>query len=461
MAGSLSSILSIARSALLSHQKSVSVASHNVANASTEGYSRQRAHLEPGPVLVTPQGGFGTGVHVVDVQRLRDTLLDANFRDQSSLHAGFEQRLTTLSEIEDVLAEPSPTGLAAALDAFWAAWGDLANNPINSTARLAVRDRANALIDAFRRIDGGLARAERDTVARLSGMTGRLNEVSARIADLNRQIAAAEAGGQTAGDLRDQRDGATDRLAELIPVHVVERGDGQTGVYAAGLALVDGAYAKSLTVTTGSSYALAISGGGPSISTAGAGRVGAALDLLNGDLPAYRQRLDDLAAGLAGAVNAVHQTGTNAAGNTGIDVFDPAGLSARTLALSAAVTADAGAIAAGTPDGAGLYQAGANDVALAMAQLRDAPQAALGGVSFGAHYGDFTTDLGLAVSSAEGSARAHEAIRHQADVRRSEVSGVSIDEEMIDLMRFQQAFAAASRLVTVADEMIQSVLRMV
>lgn len=185
------------------------------------------------------------------------------------------------------------------------------------------------------------------------------------------------------------------------------------------------------------------------------------MDLLNVDIPAYRQQLDDFAAGLVGAVNTVHQTGTNAAGNTAVDFFDAVGVTARSIDLSATVRADAQAIAAGTPDGAGSYQAGENDVALALGQLRDASQAALGGVSFGTHYGNFVTGIGADVSAAGSSMNAHDSIRSQSDIRRSSVSGVSIDEEMINLMRFQQAFSAAARLITTADEMMQTVVSMV
>ena len=454
------SILSIARTALLSSQKAVQVTSHNIANASTEGYTRQRADLVSTPPLVLPDGTYGTGVQVMDVERLRHGLLDGNFREQAALESGFQKRLLTLSEIEDVLAEPTDAGLAYALDNFWAGWSDLSNDPSDSSARIALRDRTRALVDAFRRMDGGFASAEAVTLQRLDGYVRHVNDLTSKIASLNQQIVSAEASGKTAGDLRDQRDLLTDQLAEHVPIHVVERGDGATGVYAAGLAIVDGAFAKTLSATGGPPYGVAVTGG-PAITSAGTGTIGASLDLLNVDLPAFRQQLDDLAAGLVTEVNALHQTGTNPAGNTGLDFFDPAGVTARTIDLTSAILTDAQTIAAGTPDGAGLYQAGENDVALAMSQLRGAPQATLGGASFGSHYGDLVTSIGVEVASARSSMQAHEAIRFQADMRRSEVSGVSIDEEMINLMRFQTAYEAAARLVTTADEMMQSILAMV
>lgn len=461
MAGSLSGILSIARSALLTHQRSVSVASHNISNANTEGYSRQRAELSPGAALRYPFGAIGTGVQIAGIERARDVLLDRSVRDQTSLAAGAEQRFQTLRPIEDVFAEPTDAGLSASLDAFWSAWGDLSNDPTNSGARVQVRHAAQAVTGVFARLDGGFDDATLRGVDSMRLQVQEVNRITSEIAAINKQVVDVEAGGATANDLRDQRDLLTDKLAEFVPVNVVERSDGSTGVYLNGTSIVDSGVARPLTLTSvAGTYQLELPSGA-AVPTSGSGSIGANLDLVNNEIPALRQRIDSLASAFVGSVNTLHQTGTNPLGNTGVDFFDPAGTTARTIAVSSAVLADAQEIAAGTPDGLGQYQAGQNDIAIGMSQMRDATQGALAGQTFSAFYGDVVVDVGLAVSNAQSSLEAHDTARLQADARRAEVSGVSVDEELVDLMRFQQAFEAAARLVNTADEMIQTVLAMV
>lgn len=460
MSGSLSGILSISRTALLAHQRSVATASHNIANANTPGYSRQRVDLASNIPQVWPQWVIGRGVHVESVERARDGLLDVAVRNNTTLAAGFGQRSTSLERIEGALAEPTDAGLAASLDAFWASWSDLSNNPGSAAARIQVAEKGQALASAFHRVDAGIDEARQLAQARLQTDLAAVNDLAGRIAQLNLQIIDTEAGAATANDLRDQRDLLTDELAQYVPVQVVERQAGDTGVYVEGLALVDGSRARALSLSvSGTTFQITTPGGG--VLSATTGKLGAATQLLNGDLATFRADLDSLAAGLVSAVHTVHQTGTNPNGNTGVDFFDPAGVTARDIGLSAAVLADNQEIAAGTPDGAGAYQAGQNDVALALGALRDVPQAALGGRTFNDRYGEFVADIGLAVATAQTGVDAHDALRHQAEGRRAEISGVSVDEELVDLMRFQQAYTAAARLVNTADEMIQTVLNMV
>ena len=127
------------------------------------------------------------------------------------------------------------------------------------------------------------------------------------------------------------------------------------------------------------------------------------------------------------------------------------------MALSVDAQASSRAVAAGTPDGTGAYRAGANDVALAIGGLRDAPIAALGGTP-GEHVRGLVSSIGMAVRSSSDAAQVHQTLADQADVRRMSLSGVSVDEELVQMIQFQTAYQAAARVVTVADEMPQSLL---
>lgn len=461
MSGTLSGILSVARSGLLASQRAVGVASNNIANANTPGYSRERIDLVTGDPVQLANILVGTGVRVADIERLRDGLLDIAYRDASSAAGGHGERLFTLEGVEAALAEPGDTGLGAALDRFWSAWSDLSNDPTSTAARLSVRVAGQEVAASFGRIANSIDTARALAADRLNGTVGDLNTLTARIADLNTQIVAAEAGGGTAGALRDQLDLAVDQVAQITGIQVVPRPDGTTAVHMNGSALVDGGVARPLSVTsTGATLALALPSGAAVTPTAD-GALGVLLNSINVELPGLTTDLDALASTVVSAVNTLHQTGTNPNGNTGVDFFDPAGVTGRTIAVSAAIVADVNEIAAGTPDGSGAYQAGENDVALAMAAIRDQAQPALGGISITAGYTNYVSDIGSRVSTARSSQQVQESLQFQADVRRSEVSGVSIDEEMVDLIRFQAAYAASARMVTVADDMMSTLLSMV
>jgi flagellar hook-associated protein 1 FlgK len=270
---------------------------------------------------------------------------------------------------------------------------------------------------------------------------------------------AAESGGTTAGDLRNERGRRLDELATLIPITVTQREFGAVGVLSAGVSLVDGAESYPLEIrNNGGALGVAVTTQTGTLTDLG-GSVGGMLQVLNTDIPGYRGRLDALAEALVSEVNALHQTGRNPDGNTGVDFFAPAGINASSIALSADVVASTGAIAAGTEDTNGSYQSGANDVAIALAGLRNTADPALG-AEYGEYLAELVFDVGHDVRSSTSAAEAHTTLANQADIQRQAVSGVSIDEEMIRMIQFQAAYQAAARVVTTADEMIQTLLNM-
>jgi flagellar hook-associated protein 1 FlgK len=461
MSRPIGSILSVARSALSAHRKAIEVVSHNVSNSATEGYSRQRADLVTGPPAVMPDGVFGSGVRIADVSRARDAVLDRSFRREAGISAGADERLELLSRAEEILNEPTGDGIASDLDAFWSAWSDVANDPTLPTARTNLKSAASTLTRslnlASERLDGIRDTAELRISDRVDEANSRLEE----IASLNEKIVAAEAGGHTAGDLRDARDLALDELASLVSSQAVEEENGAVRVFVGGAAVVDGAEAGQLEerIAASGDLELGVVGRARPIADPG-GALGALVGLRNQELPGIRGRLDQVASELVSRVNAVHDTGVNPAGATGVDFFDPAGTTAGTISLSAAVEADAGAIAAGTGDGAGTYLPGSTDVALELAGFRDTAQGPPLDASFGDAYAEFVGEVGRQAAAASRESEASANLQAQAETRRQRVSGVSTDEEMLDLIRHQQAFQAAARLVTTADEMVRSVLTM-
>ncbi|MEQ1856950.1 MAG: flagellar hook-associated protein FlgK [Longimicrobiales bacterium] len=462
MSAPLSGILSNAKSGLLAHQLALQVTSHNLANATTEGYSRQRAELVPGTPLLTTQGLLGTGVRVADITRARDSVLDSVFRRESSLYHGLTAQHDALLGVELSLGEPGPTSLGATLGAFWDSWSDLANDPISSTARVAVVARGNQLVEHFHRVDAALDAFRTQMVDKLQTSLAEINRIVGEVADLNARIASASAVGVSAPDLEDRQDALIDELARYVPVVVTARTQGGVGVSVEGISVVEGSTHQTLSASAvGGIWSVATSGG--LVPPIAAGEVGGALKVLNDDFAVLRAGLDRLAQGIVERVNGIHATGTNSLGATGVRFFDdfgnPATVTARTFSLDAAILADNRAVSAGTPDGTGAYQAGENDVALALAGLRyDTAGGVLAGTSVDDAYRDLATALSVSVASSREALETHETLVAAARERRESVSGVTTDEELIHVVQIQAAFAAASRLVSTVDEMYETLL---
>ena len=485
---SFGSILSIARTAIAAHQTAVQVVSQNIANAETEGYSRQRPDL----VARNPQrfgyGSIGTGVEVQNVVRLRNTLLDASYRNESAHAESYALRRDVLSRIEAIFGEPSEQALSGALDRFWSSWSDLANNPGSPSAQAVVRQRGTDLAATLNGFASRLNEVEASTRAQLSSSVDEVNRLTVQLAALNTQITTAEVDGHQAPDLRDARDRIADQLVKVAGGRVVPQSNGTLAFLIGGTSIVDNANARPVEIRAAVPPTLGLVGSNDPFPQLD-GAFGSAVTLLSKDIPEIRAKLDTLARGLVNGVNYLHQSGWTAAGDalgganwnpltppTGsrVNFFNPANTTAGSIAISAEVSANAGVVAAGTTQNA----PGDNSLALALGALRDgsgiaALQTAMGAATFASQVGltggatfndsfrDTVTNVGMSVRAAEDSAEVHQTLASQAEMRRSSVSGVSVDEELTLLLRHQQAFQAASRLVRTADELAQTLIEMV
>jgi len=453
----LSSLLSIARSALITHQRAIDTTGHNIANASTEGYSRQRLNQSALTPLQTPLGQLGRGVGADGVTRLRNQILDATYRRQHGELGSFTTLRDMLGNIESVFGEPSDLGLGAGIDQLFSAFGDLANDPAGRTPRQLVRQAADSLTARFRTADQRLGELSAEALTRMEGILSEVNAIGREVADLNVQIRAGSSGERAAPDLMDRRDLLVDRLSGFLGVRVVDRGDGTIGILAGDAMIVDAAEFVPLELRSlgQGAYGVAASGMSGLLDLQG-GELDALTELSTTTIPGVRSRLDQLAAGIVAEVNALHRGGRTLAGATGVDFFDPAGTTALGFALSQAVALTPDNIAAGASGGAG-----DNSVALALAALRTSATASFGGDTIGVAYQRLVSDIGVALRDASQRQEAQEVIVHHTDTLRQSVSGVSIDEELTHMITQQNAFAAAARLVSVADEMMQDVLGMV
>lgn len=454
---SLTSLLSIARSALLTHQKAVDTTGHNIANASTPGYTRQRLSLTAEVPLQTPIGQVGRGVTAEGIERLRDNFLDTNYRRENGELGRFTTLKDTLGQVEDIFGEPSSTGLGTGIDSFLAAFGDLANDPSGSTPRTLVRQSAQNLVQQFRQTDQRLQTIGADVRDKMIGQVNQVNQLAQQIADLNIAIRAGNSGLKESPDLKDKRDVLIDQLSGIAGVRVIERADGTVGIAAGDALLVDGGSVGPLSVRDAGQGRLEVSVAGSSLPISlKSGSLAGLIELGSTTLPAVRDKLNSLVQSIVTEVNAVHRNGRGLTGGTNIDFFDPQGLTLDTVNLSAAIRNSIDNIAAGVSGAAG-----DNTNALAIAALRTSGVASLNGQTLSGGYQQLVSELAVSLNDLSSRTEAQITIASNADAQRQSVSGVSVDEELTALITQQNAYAAAARLVTVADDMIKDVIGMV
>ena len=415
---------------LLAEQRALDVTSHNIANANTPGYSRQEAVLQATDALALPTGEqLGTGIDVVAYKRIRDSFLDLQFRAQNMQVGAGAARTDGLDQVEMRLAEPSDNGLAAQLNSFWGKWADLANAPDSGAAKQALMSDAKSLVSSVNALDQGLQTASTqaaDQLAAVTGTGGQLQQIAKELAGLNGAIRDTQRVGGDPNDLLDRRDVLLDQLSGLAQVSVADDGAG------------------SINITLGGAASPLVSGTAltwppPAMSANPGGKIGTLTDLSSptGTLASYRADLATVAQKLTTQVNAVY----NPAAGTDFFAYD---------ALTATMSVNPAVTAANVRAGAGA--AGDNSAALALSELR--------GATGGADdlYSRFVTRIGTEVADARRTTQNATALSESIEDRRQSTAGVSLDEEMTNLIRFQRGYQAASRAMSTTDAMLDQLI---
>ncbi len=448
--------------ALTAAQIALDTAAHNTANANTDGYSRQRVHLVAGDPYSIPAvnrsglpGQIGTGVSVATIERVRDAFLDLQIRDQVAVGGDWDTRRDELAKVEALFPEPSASGLGSLLGRFWDAWEDLAGDPTSTAARAALVEQAGTLASRINRDARQLATLVSDVNAQVAVQVDVVNDLAVRIAALNEQIQRVTVSGDHPNDLADARDVLLDQLNAIVPTSVVPEADGTITVLVGGTDLVQGIRARPMTTTVGAGGALTPtwSSGGPV--TLGPGRLAALVALRDDGLAAYRDQLDALARGVADAVNAIHTTGFDAGGAAGLAFFTTtAGREAETIALNATIAADPSRVAAASATS----EPGNGAIAGRLADLRSEKLFAGGTQTASDFHASLVGRIGSDARQANEIAANQALLVDHLRARRESVSGVSLDEEATDMIRFQRAYQAASRVITTIDEMLDTLI---
>lgn len=460
--------LNTALRGLFAQQKAINTTAHNIANTNTPGYSRQQVVMEttapfPMPSLNKPGGAgqVGTGVDVSAISRIRDLFLDSQIRKETGSLGRFEEQWEVLNQVETIFMEPTETGLSSILDEFWGAWENLSNNAENSALRTTLKEISKTVADTFNHLSSQLNTVLSDINTITGIRVTDINSLAEQIANLNKQIASIQMAGDQPNDLKDQRDLLMDELASLIDFSYEENIDGTITITLnsdkGDLVLVEKDSFKQLSFD-----GTAISADDETII------------LVNGQLKglsdaremvtSYLDILDTFAYNMADKINSLHKTGFGLDGSTGLAFFkiDPnKDGAAAGIYLNSEIDKDVSKIAASLKDPTLAGEVGNGDNALLIYQLaRDVFDSGdLEGTSLNNYYKDFIAKLGVEANTALRNKENQQVLVNQLTIRKEAISGVSTDEEMVNLIQYQRAYEAAARIISVYDEMLVTIIR--
>lgn len=517
--------LETSKRSLLTQSTALSTVGHNISNASTVGYTRQRVNMTnadpvymPGFNRVHTPGQIGTGVQYESVTRVRDSYLDMQFRRENQDYGYYSVYNATMESIQTIINEPSDSGVSAVMDKFWNSLEVLNRDANLLSARVDFIGNAKNLADTFNKIGTSLNTLESDIASNTTIKLNQANTILDGIAQLNNTISRIEMLGDNANDYRDQRDVLLDELSKIVDVQYAEDANGMVNVYSGGIQVINGAQVTNLTnadvpnITGGE-----IAGYAKSLEDIQLVRdqLNAMVDtLVRGEIEitmpnGYKTSNDMIAENDVEVTNAdgtkttyaagdtipagsnitssvtfkvngfngVHQLGysLNTPAETGIPFFtskdNTVPFTIDNLQVNAEILADTNKVAAsgqyelGGTDGTDMHTIkGNSDVAFVLSNLRDMKftyPVALTALSTGTtddYFRAFVSDLGTRSSIANTNFVRSGNLTDNVEIRRQSVSGVSIDEELTDMIRFQHAYNAAARNMTVVDEMLDRII---
>ncbi|WP_274309183.1 flagellar hook-associated protein FlgK [Solibacillus daqui] len=496
--------LEASKRGLFTQQSALYTTGHNISNANTLGYTRQRVNFEttpgfPGSGLNSPTtaGHIGTGVQAHSVQRMRDEFVDRQFRQETNKLGYWQSTTKAISQMEDIMSEPSEFGLNQAYTEFWKSMEDVVDNPKDTAARQVMLSKGQGLADSFNYIDKQLKLIQGNLGNEINVNTKNVNSILKQIADLNKQIQAVEPNGYMPNDLYDERDVLLDKLNELIPVSIsFEKSGGNALDIAEGSMTIKfkPENGQEIVLVQGRDYAhlnamdskgkeingdvddattdgynefqgFAISGIGhpPTPTTTvnvtyanlepSKGKLAALIDSFGhsggkGTYPEMFEKLDLLAKTFVEEFNKVHNNGVGLDGSKG-DFFS--GTTAKDIKV---VITDPKQIAASDTNG----EEGNNKNILELSKLQAAVQGSLQGGTFQTYYKSLVGDLGVKGEQATTLEFNSGTLQLQIANNRAAHNSVSLDEEMTNMITFQQAYNANARMITVIDETLDKII---
>jgi flagellar hook-associated protein 1 len=461
---SVGRLMDIANRTIQTYQSAIDIASHNIANSGNTNYTRQKVILS----AVVAENGAGAGIKLSDIQRIRDTLNDTQIRQYSAQYSNAQTASNYLTQIETLISEPTDNGISNYITSFFNSWSTLTTDPSSTSARSSIIAAAQEVSDRFKEVYDGLYKIKNSVLSEATTKVGQVNTDLKQIASLNKQIYQLEVQGNKANDLKDQRDTILNNLSSLINITVNMDNNDCAVVSVGGIQgadmnnynefkVLDDNGKLKIVPTNDSSTGVYLTDGD----------IAADVDLYSNKIPSYISSYTNLATTFANSVNAIHKTGftlsNSGASSTNINFFgksDDSGnwvvMDNGQLIVNQDIIDNSSNIAASDT----ANNDGNGNIANKIAALSDTKISGLNNQTIIDYYNSILSKVGADKTSNDNTISSSEVILQQLQDQQSSVSGVSMQEEMSNILTYQRGFQAASKIISIADELLQTLIGM-
>lgn len=452
---SVNKLFDISRTSLSAYQKALTVTSNNIANANNPNYSRQRVVLATEIPDIRAGAAFGSGVKLEEIVRVKSEITESQIRMYNESYSFADKQSSILGQIESLLSEPSELGLSNLMSNFFNTWDELAVNPTSVPLRNNVIQTAQQMATKLENIYSGMSRVKSNLKSEGAELVDELNGLTEQVRVLNKQIYESTAsGGGSINDLLDKRDQLVGELSQLANINVSYDQFNVANISIGGVFAVDRMGSTQFKLTEESGKIKITTEDGAASLTLNGGEIYGITKAYNNQIPDFQSDLDTVATAIFEQVNNIHNSGysNTLPPTTNLNFFDS--YSSGVLKLNSNLVDNVNMIAI-SEDGT----SGNNSIALAIAKLQD--ENLVDGVTISEKYSNFVSGLGNDKRVQEQNVESYELVLNQLEIQKSETSGVSIDEEMVNVLKYQRSYDASAKLIRVADEILQTILQLV
>lgn len=472
---SLFGILNTASTGLIAQQAAIEVTNENVTNMATPGYSRQTPIFETMPTTTTRGFALGDGVRISKVQRSYDDMLQTLLKNENSNNGQSTIEQANMQRIQQLFPDLTGSGLGEALQDFFDSWQDLSVNPQGVPERQTVISRGQLVAQQFQQISTYLRDVKTQANQSLTGITTDINDKLQQIAYLNIQIQQTEAIAGNANELRDQRELLVRDLSEKVGVNYKEQPNGNLTITLSsanpavnGTVLVSGKTAGVFSFNQATGIIDLTDANANVINaidlSSSKGEIGGTLQVRDVTVDGYLANLDELAYNIATQVNSIHTAGYDLNGTTVIDFFTPpAAMAGASASIAVAITDPNNVAAAAADPTTATGGKGDNQNALKMNDLKNQVTVGtlLGDLTISGYYDALVGSVGVGVQDTQRAKDQSDSVLTQLNNLRESQSGVSMNEEMTNLIKFQKAYEGSAKVINTATEMIDTVLGLI
>ncbi len=449
---SIDQIFSTARQTLLNNRNAINTTAKNLANANNEGYTRRRADTS-GRSQINGLLGINSVIKSENFMRIREQFIDKQIYTQQFMLSKYQSDARLMPQVESIFNEPQDGALNNMLNEFWSAWNDLSTNPENDGMRSIVRNKGRALADTFNRLDTGLANFAENIRSNLNQKTNEVNQLINHIHNLNQKINQQQ--NALSADMLDERDLTVKKLAEYVDIKTSESDNGQITISTGGVIVISHNFKNSMSTSYSPNNGLLQVNFQKGSGNISGGSIGSLLETHNTKLKDYGNRLDSLAVNLATQVNAIHRTGYNLDDITDVNFFAQDITGAGEFRLDDAVAENPSLIA--SSDTAG--EPGNGSIAQKIYDLQNTNM--VDNSTATEFYTMLIGDIGSAGKEAAYMETSQQMVVSQLKNQRDSVSGVSVDEEMTNLIEYEKTYQAAAKIIQTVQDMVNTTLNLV